>query len=159
MSPRLTSGDLLASGWQAGVYRARETAAAAVEAIERRARGADAQAAREAMKQVPVVLRRLAESLDRSGRQDSRRTRHAEERRTQQRPVHKALDDVRDASPEKWFFDEKAGTAVVCGPQGRAHAFSPNGRHVTSFSLAGVDRFPPANPSLAAHARRGSGRD
>ena len=138
-APGTNLPDLLASGWQAGVYRARETASMAVEAIERRARAAgesgDTDAVRDAMKQVPVVLHRLAESLDRSGRQDSRRTRHVEERRTQQRPVHKALDDVRDSSPEKWFYDEKAGTAVVCGSQGRAHAFSANGRHVTSFSL------------------------
>ena len=127
--------DLLASGGLPAVYRARETASMAVEAVERRADGADAESAREAMKQVPAILHRLAESLDRSGRQDSRRTRHVEERRAQQRPVHKALDDVRDAAPDKWFHDEKAGTAIVCGPQGRAHAFSPNGRHVTSFSL------------------------
>lgn len=130
---------VLASGWQPGVHRARETATMAVEGIERRAKAAadlaDPDAVREAMKQVPAVLRRLAESLDRSGRQESRRTRHVEERRSQQRPVHKALDDVRDAAPDQWFHDEKAGTAVVCGPQGRAHAFSPNGRHVTSFSL------------------------
>ena len=127
--------DLLASGGLPAVYRARETASMAVEAVERRADGADAEAVRGAMKQVPSILHRLAESLDRSGRQDSRRTRHVEERRAQQRPVHKALDDVRDAAPDKWFHDEKAGTAIVCGPQGRAHAFSPNGRHVTSFSL------------------------
>lgn len=137
--PGANLSDLLGSGWQAGVHRAREMASAAVEAIERRAAAAgasgDAEGVREAMKQVPVVLRRLAESLDRSARQDSRRTRHVEERRTQQRPVHKALDDVRDAPPEKWFYDEKAGTAVICGPQGRAHAFSSNGRHVTSFTL------------------------
>jgi hypothetical protein len=131
--------ELLASNWQTGVYRAREVAARSLEAIERRAKAArengDADAARDAMKQVPLVLRRLAESLERSARQDIRRTRHVEERRAQQRPVHKALDDARDATPGKWFFDEKAGTAVVCGPQGRAHAFSGNGRHVTSFIL------------------------
>ena len=138
-APATGLSDLLGSGWQPGVYRARETAVAALEAIERRASAAGASgnsdAAREAMKQVPVVLRRLAESLDRSARQDSRRTRHVEERRIQQRPVHKALDDVRDSTPDKWFYDEKAGTAVVCGPQGRAHVFSLNGRHVTSFTL------------------------
>ncbi len=127
--------DLLASGGLPGVYRARETASMAVEAVERRADGVDTEAVRNAMKQIPSILHRLAESLDRSGRQDSRRTRHVEQRRAQQRPVHKALDDVRDAAPGQWFYDEKAGTSVVCGPQGRAHAFSSNGRHVTSFSL------------------------
>jgi hypothetical protein len=158
--------DLLASGWQTGIYRARETASMAAEAIERRAQAAgengDAEGARIAMQQVPVVLRRLAESLDRSGRQDSRRTRHVEERRTQQRPVHKALDDVRDSSPEKWFYDEKAGTAVVCGSQGRAHAFSPNGRHVTSFSLRPdsiefrlrTQRWRPMTPAEAGEIKR-----
>ena len=131
--------ELLASNWQTGVYRAREVAVRSLEAIERRVKAArangGADAVHDAMKQVPVVLRRLAESLERSARQDIRRTRHVEERRAQQRPVHKALDDARDAAPEKWFFDEKAETAVVCGPQGRAHAFSGNGRHVTSFVL------------------------
>jgi hypothetical protein len=131
--------DLLASNWQAGVYRAREVSARSLEAIENRVKAAranrDAEAVRDEMKQIPLILRRLAESLERSARQDLRRTRHVEERRAQQRPVHKALDDARDAAPEKWFFDEKAGTAVVCGPQGRAHAFSGTGRHVTSFIL------------------------
>ena len=131
--------ELLASNWQTGVYRAREVAARSLEALERRASAArengDADAEQDAMRKVPVVLRRLAESLERSARQDIRRTRHVEERRAQRRPVHKALDDARDAAPAKWFFDEKAGTAVVCGPQGRTHAFSGNGRHVTSFIL------------------------
>jgi len=33
------------------------------------------------------------------------------------------------------FFDEKRRTFVVCGRQGRAHAFTAEGRHVTSFVL------------------------
>jgi hypothetical protein len=131
--------ELLASNWQTGVYRAREVAARSLEDIERRVKMArengDAPTARNEMKKVPAVLRRLAESLERSARQDHRRTRHVEERRAQRRPVHKALDDARDAAPNRWFFDEKAGTAVVCGPQGRAHVFSGEGRHVTSFIL------------------------
>lgn len=131
--------DMLASGWQSGLHRAREVALRQLEMLEHRAsaaRGAgDADGVRHALRQVPVVLRRLAESIDRSSRQEGRRTRHVETRRQEQRPVHKALDDARAAGPDALFYDEKAGTTVVCGAQGRAHAFNPDGRHVTSFVL------------------------
>jgi hypothetical protein len=131
--------DMLASGWQDGLHRARETAASAVERIEllvnaARERG-DAEGVRQAMRQIPGVMRRLAESVERTGRQGARRTRHVEQRRHEQRPVHKALEDLMSAAFESFFFDEKTETTVVCGSQGRAHVFSGDGRHVTSFLL------------------------
>ena len=49
--------------------------------------------------------------------------------------MHKAMEDVTAAAGESFFFDEKAGTFIVAGPQNRTHAFSPDGRHVTSFTL------------------------
>ena len=52
-----------------------------------------------------------------------------------QRPVHKAIDDARDAPPESIYVDEKTGTTIACGGQGRAHVFSAEGRHVTSFVI------------------------
>ncbi len=135
----LDLSDLLASGWQPGLFRARQTAMRAMENLEQQAAGArtrgDTEEISQAMRQVPVILRRLSESLERTDRQVVRRTRHVEERRHQQRPVHKALDDALSASLETSFYDEKAGTAVFCGPQGRAHVFNPNGQHVTSFTL------------------------
>lgn len=142
LAGRLTAeafDELLASDWEPWVYRARELAARALEAIERRAVSAragnrpdDVQAA---MRRVPVVLRRLAEFLERGHRQGQRRTRHAEDRREENRPVHKALEDAREATAEALYHDEKTQTWVVFGPQGRTHVFNDEGRHVTSLFL------------------------
>ena len=130
--------ELLGSGWQPGLYRALATAERDLEALERRiqasrARG-DAEGAREGLRAVPAVLRRLAESIERGHRQGVRRTRHVESRRGE-RPVHKAIEDALAAEPQRFFHDEKTGTAIAYGPQGRAHVFNADGRHVTSFTL------------------------
>lgn len=91
---------------------------------------------RQAFSRIPAVLRRLADSIERGERQRDRRTRHAERRRQQcHRPVHKALEDAAAVDSSAWYRDERAGTIVVCGPQGRAHVFAEDGRHVTSFVL------------------------
>jgi hypothetical protein len=87
------------------------------------------------MGQVPGVLHDLARTLDRGARQGERRTRHVEERRGE-RPVSSATDDARDVRRENLFYDEKRETYVVRGPQHRAHAFTADGRHVTSFVLS-----------------------
>jgi hypothetical protein len=129
----------LASGWQPVLYRAWKTAAREIERLERlareAARGGTAESLGEILCRVPGVMRRLAESLERGGRQEARRTHHVERRRQEQRPVHKALEDVRAVAAGMAFEDEKAGTTVACGPQSRAHAFNRDGRHVTSFVL------------------------
>ncbi|MBU1694572.1 MAG: hypothetical protein KKC51_11500 [Verrucomicrobia bacterium] len=129
----------LASGWQPALYRAWKTAAQEIERLERLAReaaqGGTAESMSEILRRVPGVMRRLAESLERGGRQEARRTHHVERRRQEQRPVHKALEDVRAVAAGMAFEDEKAGTTVACGPQSRAHAFNRDGRHVTSFVL------------------------
>jgi len=132
-------GNLLGGGWQPGLHRALEVAARQLGGIEQGAAAAraegDGERARVQLRRVPSVLRELAESIERAGRQQGRRTRHAEVRRKEQRPVHKAVEDARAAAASMIFCDEKAGTMIVCGPQGRAHAFAPDGRHVTSFIL------------------------
>jgi hypothetical protein len=131
--------DLLTSEWEPWVYRARELAIRALEGIERRARAAQTRQQTDdlhaALRRVPVILRRLAEFLERGYRQGRRRTHHVEDRRQEHRPVHKALDDVREAPLEAFFYDERSAAFVVCGPQGRAHVFNVAGRHVTSFVL------------------------
>ncbi len=131
--------DVLASGWQEGLHRAREIATRGIERIEQlmsaaRERG-DAETGRQALRQIPGIMRRLAESVERGYRQETRRTRHVEQRRHERRPVHKALEELMAAAVEDFFFDEKTGTTIVCGSQGRAHVFSSEGRHVTSFLL------------------------
>lgn len=126
----------LASGGHPVLERAWKTAAEAIARIEQVARNAAASETMiEALRRVPGVLRRLAESLERGGRQESRRTFHVEQRRREQRPVHKALDDLHEVDAGRVFEDEKAATTVVCGPQCRAHVFNRDGRHVTSFSI------------------------
>jgi hypothetical protein len=131
----------LASDSGIGVARAREVARRAIAQIERMAEdsggASDAALLHRAFSRVPAILRRLAESIERGGRQGGRRTRHVEQRRVEdRRPVHKAMDDLAAARADAFFRDEKEETFVVCGPQGRAHVFNTAGRHVTSFVLA-----------------------
>jgi hypothetical protein len=133
--------EVLASdiAWGGSVYRAREIAVRDLDNLERLAAQARASGRPEealaAMKRIPGVLMRLAESLERGDRQMARRTRHAEDRRGGERPVHKALEDAMAARPEALFSDERSGGIVVCGPQGRAHVFNTAGRHITSFGI------------------------
>ncbi len=138
-------------GW---IRRARDEAALALVRIERLAReggGAADAPAHRALGRVPGILHRLAESLQRGGRQEDRRTRHVERRRTEdRRPVHKALDDLAAARETQLFWDEKQRTWIVCGSQGRAHAFNPDGRQVTSFEL------PAGGPEFRVHTGRWS---
>jgi len=133
--------DWLGADRGAGVARARAAALRAVSQMDRLAAGLPADAPPDALRailsRVPAVLRRLADAIERSARQSGRRTRHAERRRLEdRRPVPKALEDVAGAPPEAFFYDEKAETFVVCGPQGRTHVFNAGGRHVTSFTLS-----------------------
>ena len=129
----------LADGWEPSLHRALAVAGRELDLIELQACSARAASkadlARDALRNIPAVLRRLSQHLERGDRQGVRRTQHAEERREVHRPVANALEDARQAKAAETFFDEKARTYIVCGPKGRAHVFNPEGRHVTSFSL------------------------
>ena len=138
--------ELLVSEWQPGLRRALDSADWRLEDLQRRvdALGADASPAaiKDCLREVPGIMRQLARTIEQGVRQGGRRTRHVEERRAQQRPVHKALEDARTAGAGSVFADEKKGTIVVCGRQNRAHAFNAEGKHVTSFVLgAGGAQF------------------
>jgi hypothetical protein len=87
------------------------------------------------MRQVPGILHDLRRAVERAGRQSERRTLHAAQRRKDNRPTHAALRDAWGASDASLFADESRGTLIVLGPNGRAHAFTPQGRHVTSLTL------------------------
>lgn len=80
-------------------------------------------------------LRHLAHSIERKGRQSRRRTSHAELRSRQQRPVHKAFDDVQAARPEDFFRDSRTDSIVIAGKNGRSHVYNEQGRHITSLCL------------------------
>jgi hypothetical protein len=139
MPGTMTLNDALAAGWEPAAHRALAMAARATEALERQAQlaraGGRTDEVRGQLQRVPTILRRLAESLERGERQFSRRTQHAEERRQAKRPIHKALEDARAAAPESVYYDEKARTLIALGDQHRAHVFSGEGRHVTSFFI------------------------
>lgn len=111
----------------------------ALETLERKARAArmasGSGAMRDVLQSIPSLLRTLARSLERSDRARLRRTRHALER-SAERPIAKALQDAREAPPERLFVDEKRATWVVAGSSGRTHIFNEDGRHITSFFLA-----------------------
>ena len=131
--------ELFASDWGGWVHRAYTLAARDIKQIERRAAAAREEQRpddlRRHMGMVPSLLNRLAESLERGQRQTRRRTHHVEERRTDHRPVQKAFDDALAAPDEGMFHDEKTGTDIACGEQGRTHVFNAEGRHVTSFLI------------------------
>lgn len=80
-------------------------------------------------------LRELATKLERKGRQAQRRTNHAEIRSQEQRPVHKAYQDLQEATAEDFFLDKEKDSVIVLGKNGRTHVYSQQGRHITSFLL------------------------
>lgn len=124
--------ELLTSGWRPSVARCLREAGRRLEAAARPLTEPESAAA---LKRIPLVLSQLARGLEQGARQAARRTTHAEERRADRRPVHKALKDAVAATPQDLFVDEKHGTWIACGGQGRAHVFNEEGRHVTSMVL------------------------
>jgi hypothetical protein len=97
--------------------------------------GVSAARRSELMRKIPGILQDLRRVLERSGRQSGRRTKHAVERRRENRPTHAAIQDAWAAADADLLADETRGTMIVLGPRGRAHAFTPEGRHVTSLIL------------------------
>jgi hypothetical protein len=126
-----------AEGWGGWVHRAEVRATAALGRLEQQLASAPSggpAAMRHAFRRVPGVMAQLATSLDRGYRQNQRRTRHSEERRQQQRPVHKAIEDAQGAPDHELLYDEKSNAYIVSGQRGRFHVFSLEGRHITSFT-------------------------
>jgi hypothetical protein len=89
----------------------------------------------EVLRHVPGVLVDLRRALERLERQRTRRTHHVEKRRADHRPTHAASRDAARAGADAIFFDRRRETLIVLGPRGRAHAFTVDGRHVTSLVL------------------------
>ncbi|HMP73569.1 MAG TPA: hypothetical protein PKE55_09940 [Kiritimatiellia bacterium] len=120
-------------GWAIGV--AEQEVASLQQTVRAFRETGQVAAANRELGRVPSILRKLAEGIERGGRQERRRTKHVAERRKDQRPIHKALDDARHAPRAGWRYDEKAETLVVVGGRGRTHVFNAAGRHVTSLVL------------------------
>lgn len=82
-----------------------------------------------------AILRHLAQSIERQGRQAQRRTGHAQDRAVDRRPVHMAIADLTAASPGDFYHDTVRQSIVVTGKSGRAHVFNADGRHITSLVI------------------------
>jgi len=108
-----------------------------VEAIGRRMveaerRGKPLEVGRESA----TLLKKLGHELSRIFNSGDKRTRHAQSRHVKGgRPTSSALRDAREAPDERLLRDTRRDTIVVLGPRGRAHLFSPEGKHVTSLQL------------------------
>jgi hypothetical protein len=85
---------------------------------------------------VEDFLRGLARKLEKVGRQQGRRTAHAEGHTAKDRPTSRARQDAFTAPADSVLWDRHESTFVVLGPRRRVHVFSPEGRHVTSLVLA-----------------------
>lgn len=84
-----------------------------------------------------AVLPRLRADLERALRPEKRRTRHAQQRRSEgDRPTGNAFADAARAPDDRLLHDTRHSTVVVIGKKGRAHVFSSAGRHVTSMTLS-----------------------
>lgn len=120
-----------------GFAQAFQVSRGRIAQIENEVSAATVSAARrsELMRKIPGILHDLRRVLERSGRQTERRTKHAIERRRENRPTHAAIHDAWAAADGDLLADEARGTMIVLGPRGRAHAFTPEGRHVTSLIL------------------------
>ena len=87
------------------------------------------------LSRIPGLLSELGRSIERAARQRGRRTRHAEERREERRPTQTAMRDAREAGDGSLYRDEERNTLIVLGPRGRVHAFTAEGKHVTTLTL------------------------
>ncbi|MBU0550165.1 hypothetical protein KKB55_21625 [Myxococcota bacterium] len=82
------------------------------------------------------ILNRLRGDLIRLFNPREDRTAHAKARHMDgARPTSEAVEDARRASDEALLLDAQRQTRVVLGRRGRAHIFTPEGRHVTSLRL------------------------
>jgi hypothetical protein len=83
-------------------------------------------------------LQELAKQLAGRARRQNRRTKHANQRSEEgQRPTAKAYDDAAAVADDHLLWDDRENTAIVLGPRGRVHVFTPAARHVTSLVMAG----------------------
>jgi hypothetical protein len=108
-------------------------------------------ASRGLERRIEGLLQSIARQLVKDRRARDRKTRHARRRHAQgDRPTPMALPDLARADDGDVLVDVRAETFVVLGEKGRAHVFSPQGKHVTSV------RYNPA--SITRRRERGQWR-
>lgn len=118
---------------------------------KRKKRGRGPGGGHSVERRIDGLLRAIARRLVKDRRAHRRKTRHARERHAQgDRPTPMALPDLARADEDDLLVDVRAETFVVLGEKGRAHVFSPQGKHVTSV------RYNPA--SISRRRERGQWR-
>ena len=132
--------DLLTMERNAWIFTARESAQRRLDDIRAKAlrarKAGDQDAYNEAMKGIGGVLRTMSKSLDRGNRQDKRRTSHAVKRKgNAARPTNKAFEDAKDADVAMMYHDAQHDSIVILAKPNRVHAFSKQGKHITSFTI------------------------
>lgn len=106
-------------------------------------RGRKKPGERTVERRIDGLLRAIARRLVKDRRAEKRKTRHARKRHAQgDRPTPMALPDLDRADDSELLVDVRAETYVVLGDKGRAHVFSPQGKHVTSvrYNPASITR-------------------
>lgn len=94
-------------------------------------------------RRIDGLLNAIARRLQKARRAKRSKTRHAQEHHARgDRPTPMALPDLAQAKSDDFLVDVRADTMVVLGERGRAHVFSPEGKHVTSvrYSPASISR-------------------
>ncbi len=89
----------------------------------------------KALSHIERQLRHQVTVIERKGRQGARRTMHAHDRGEDKRPIHTAMKDLSEANRDCFFLDLPRNSIVILGKRGRAHVFSPEGKHVTTLLL------------------------
>lgn len=108
------------------------------------------------------LLKNMAKSIERTDRQNQRRTRHAQQRAEEARPVHKAHEDLLAASQQAFMTDRMKNSIIVMGKGSRTHVFNEEGHHITSFILGHEDlerrqrrkRYLPLSPEKTEEFRK-----
>jgi hypothetical protein len=86
-----------------------------------------------------ALLRDMAHGLERRQRREGWRTGHATDRAGEKtRPTGMAQRDIRTARYDRVVKDDKEGTFIVLGGKGRVHVLTPEGLHVTSLHMDGL---------------------
>ncbi len=93
----------------------------------------------EFLREIPGIMQTLARTIEGISRQSGRRTRHANERLRDNRPVPAAVSDLMGASDEDFYVDLRRSVMIVRGPHQRVHVFSMDGTHITSLKLKPID--------------------
>ena len=151
------------------IVKARRKIKELEELIRNGIRHGNMKARPEFLREVPGIMLTLTRTIEQFSRQSGRRTRHANERMQENRPIPAATDDLRAANESDHYMDLRKSSMIIRGPHQRIHVFSLDGNHITSLKLKPDDvlrrirleRWRKATPDevnrFRSHVRKRSG--